>query len=169
MLKLIFFDRDGVLNKELGGYTSSVELFEVLPHVVPNLKRLAPHNLKYVVVTNQSGIAKGLYTHQILSDIHQKLINELEAHQLKLEDIYYCPHHPDFSLCICRKPQSGMIEKALAQFGVKPHEAIMIGDTPRDVEAAEAVGVKAYKIDSNQNWDFVLDEIEANSSANHTH
>lgn len=159
MDKLILLDRDGVLNKELGGYVTNTGDFEVLPHVIPNLLRLNKMGYKFIVITNQSGIAKGMYTHKTLNDIHQKLLDALETSGLYIEEIYYCPHHPDFSHCLCRKPKSGMIERALARFGVKPEQAIMIGDTVRDIEAAEAVGVKAYKINPNENWAWVVDTI----------
>lgn len=160
MVRFVLLDRDGVLNKELGGYVTNTADFEVLPHVVPNLLRLRKAGCKFIVITNQSGIAKQLYDHVTLGHIHQKLIQTLAAHQVVLEEIYYCPHHPDFSRCICRKPESGMVEKALARFGVNAAEAVMIGDTPRDVEAAAAAGVKAFKISSNEDWSWVVDELE---------
>lgn len=159
MNKLILLDRDGVLNKELGGYVTNTEDFEVLPHVIPNLLRLKNAGYKFIVITNQSGIAKSMYSHQMLGAIHQKLINALSLGDITLEEIYYCPHHPDFSLCLCRKPKSGMIEKALARFGVNAKQAIMIGDTTRDIEAAEAAGVKAHKIQPNEDWAWVVDLI----------
>lgn len=164
MLKLVLLDRDGVLNRELGGYVTNTADFEVLPHVVPNLLRLKKMGCRFVVITNQSGIAKSLYTHKGLNEIHQKLVNTLEKNDLQLDEIYYCPHHPDFGLCLCRKPLSSMVEKALARYGVMPHEAIMIGDTMRDVEAAQHVGVSAYKINSNENWGRIVDELEAQFS-----
>ncbi len=159
MIKLILFDRDGVLNKELGKYVSQVEDFEVLPHVIPNLIKLKKAGINFTIITNQGGIAKGLYSHQTLAQIHQKLINLLAQHQLAFNEIYYCPHHPDFGNCICRKPNSVMIEKTLARFGIKPNQAIMIGDNLRDIEAANAAGVKAYKVEPNQDWSYIIDEI----------
>lgn len=159
MLKLVLLDRDGVLNRELGGYVTNTSDFEVLPHVLPNLTRLKQRGCRFVVITNQSGIAKGLYTHEGLAGIHNKLKDTLAQQQIELDEIYYCPHHPDFGLCLCRKPQSSMIEKALARYGVRPGEAIMIGDTPRDVEAAEQAGVTGFKINPNEDWAFVVDEV----------
>lgn len=161
MLKLILLDRDGVLNRELGGYVTNIADFEVLPHVVPNLLRLKNMGCRFVVITNQSGIAKKLYTHKGLDAIHEKLSAELNKNDIRLDEIYYCPHHPDFGLCLCRKPLSSMVEKALARYGILPDEAVMIGDTVRDVEAAQQSGVRAYKINSNENWVAVVDELEA--------
>ena len=161
MVKLILLDRDGVINMELGAYVTNPVDFELLPHVVPNLIKLKRAEVLVVVITNQGGIAKGLYTHQTLTQIHQKLKMALDEHQLVFDEIYYCPHHPEYGKCLCRKPGSIMIEKALARFGVTPQEAIMIGDTQRDVDAANAAGVKAVKIESNQDWSSIIDEIVA--------
>ncbi|MES2689753.1 MAG: HAD family hydrolase [Bacteroidota bacterium] len=164
MLKLVLLDRDGVLNRELGGYVTNTADLEVLPHVVPNLLRLKTMGCRFVVITNQSGIAKSLYTHKGLNEIHQKLVSELEKNGLQLDEIYYCPHHPDFGLCLCRKPLSSMVEKALARYGVRFDEAVMIGDTMRDVEAAQQAGVGTYKINSNENWGWIVDELEVQFS-----
>jgi D-glycero-D-manno-heptose 1,7-bisphosphate phosphatase len=159
MSKLILLDRDGVLNKELGGYVKTPEAFEVLPYVVTNLKRLVDAGYILVVITNQGGIAKNLYDHEILRQIHAKMIAKLAEYSLVLSEIYYCPHHQDTGKCLCRKPASIMIEKALARFKVNPQDAFMIGDTPRDMEAASAVGVKSYLVESNEDWAFAVDEI----------
>lgn len=161
MIKLILLDRDGVINKELGAYVTNPDDFELLPHVIPNLIKLKNAGIKVVVVTNQGGIAKGLYTHQTLSKIHDKLNNALLPQGLVFDEIYYCPHHPDFGKCLCRKPASIMVEKALAKFGIDAKDAHMIGDTQRDVDAANAAGVKATRVESNQDWLFVIDEILA--------
>lgn len=161
MSKLILLDRDGVLNRELGGYVTTPEAFEILPHVLPNLKRLADLGYLLVIITNQGGIAKKLYTHETLKQIHAKMTAELASHGIILSEIYYCPHHQDSGKCLCRKPASIMIEKALARFKVKPQDAFMIGDTPRDIEAATLAEVQSYQVDSNADWTFVVDEILA--------
>jgi D-glycero-D-manno-heptose 1,7-bisphosphate phosphatase len=161
MIKLILLDRDGVINKELGKYVTNPDDFELLPHVIPNLIKLKNAKIKVAVISNQGGIAKGLYTHQTLNKIHEKLNMALSAHTLSFDEIYYCPHHPDSSKCLCRKPGSIMVEKALARFGFNSDAALMIGDTQRDIEAANAVFVKAVKIESNQDWSFIIDNILA--------
>lgn len=161
MMKLILLDRDGVINKELGTYVTNPDDFELLPHVIPNLIKIKNAGIKVAVITNQGGIAKGLYTPQTLAKIHDKLKNSLAEHGLLVDEIYYCPHHPDFGKCLCRKPASIMVEKALAKFGIDAKDAHMIGDTQRDVDAANAAGVKATKVEPNQDWLFVIDEILA--------
>lgn len=169
MLRLVLLDRDGVLNREIGGYVTNVTDFEVLPHVIPNLLRLKQMGCKFIVITNQGGIARQLYDHHTLRQIHNKLEQELAVHDLQFEEIYYCPHHPDFSMCLCRKPGSSMVEKALARFNVSAHEAVMIGDTERDVEAATGAGVKGYRINSNEDWARLVDEWEITGKISQDH
>jgi D-glycero-D-manno-heptose 1,7-bisphosphate phosphatase len=154
--KAIFLDRDGVLNRELGKYVCSVDEFEILPHVINNLKELSHAGFKLIVITNQGGIAKGLYTENTLGLIHQKLIDTLAQHNVFLADIYYCPHHPEFGICMCRKPSPLMIQKAIAKHQIGIDASCMIGDTERDVQAATAVGLKSYLIQSNSDWSPLL-------------
>jgi D-glycero-D-manno-heptose 1,7-bisphosphate phosphatase len=165
MNKAIFLDRDGVLNKELGTYVSTVETFEVLPHIIPNLKRFIDNGFLLIVITNQGGIAKKLYTKTELSSIHQKLKQHLLAQGVMFTDIYYCPHHPDFGQCLCRKPGSIMLEKALAKYNIDASKSWMIGDTQRDMQAAEAVNVKGLLIESNMDWtpqaDLIINRLKA--------
>lgn len=159
MLKLALLDRDGILNKELGNYVTNPNDFEVLPYVIDNLVRLQSAGYQFVVITNQGGVAKQLYSHQELTTIHQKLRNTLSEAGIRLLEIYYCPHHPSIGTCLCRKPNSLMIEKAIARFGVKPENVCMIGDAQRDIEAASTVGIRSYLVPSNTNWDWVVDEL----------
>ncbi len=157
--KAIFLDRDGVVNEEIGDYVTSPGYFNMLPHVIPNMARLRNAGFLFIIITNQGGIAKGLYTHEILQQIHEKLIQELAENDLYLTDVFYCPHHPDFGNCLCRKPGSIMIEKALAKHRINPENSFMIGDAERDMQAALAAGIEGFKISSNQNWGFVTDQI----------
>lgn len=159
MHKAVFLDRDGVLNKEIGEYVPKEELFEVPEHVPDQLKRLQDEGFLLVVITNQGGIAKGLYDHKDLEKMHQKMRNTLKQNDVELTDIYYCPHHPDYTKCLCRKPGSLMIEKAMAKYGIEADKSFMIGDRDRDVEAATGAGVRGFLIEPNQNWSFVVDEI----------
>jgi D-glycero-D-manno-heptose 1,7-bisphosphate phosphatase len=159
MQKAIFLDRDGVLNKEIGQYVTNVQDLEILPHVLHNLTLLRDAGFIFVVITNQGGIAKGLYTHDALISINNKLTQTLAHNGIKLTDIYYCPHHTDFGKCICRKPQSVLLEKALSKYKIKPQKSWMIGDNERDILAAQKVGLNARLIPSNQDWIAVVHEI----------
>jgi D-glycero-D-manno-heptose 1,7-bisphosphate phosphatase len=149
MQKAIFLDRDGVLNKELGDYVSSVNDFRVLRHNFEALKMLQDRGYLLIVVTNQGGLAKGSYTEDDLAAMHAALRTQYEAIGVHFTEIYYCRHHPEYNgRCLCRKPGSVMLEKALARFNIDPSASYFIGDRERDVLAGEAAGVTGILIDS---------------------
>ena len=148
MLRAIFFDRDGVLNEEVG-YLWQVEKFKWVDGAREAIKFCNERGLLTIVVTNQSGIARGLYTAREIEILHAFMQRELAQLGAHIDRFYYCPHHPEgvveeFSVaCECRKPKPGMILRACEDFGIKPSEAILFGDTDRDVKAAEAAGLRA--------------------------
>jgi D-glycero-D-manno-heptose 1,7-bisphosphate phosphatase len=148
MNKAIFLDRDGVINRERG-FTFRLEDFEILPGLIDSLKEFRRRGFLIIVVSNQSGIAKGLYTQADVEILHLFLNETLEKEQLAFDEIYYCMHHPDISRCICRKPDSLFIEKALARFNISPALSYFIGDKKRDVEAAQKAGVMGILIEPN--------------------
>ncbi|MBC7425821.1 MAG: HAD family hydrolase [Bacteroidia bacterium] len=149
MDKAVFFDRDGVLNREIGDYVCKPEDFEILPDAVETMKDAMDLGYKIFVITNQGGIGKRLYTKEILKQIHAILIEACNKQGVVITEIFYCPHHPVRSNCICRKPNSLMLEKALAKYNIDPALSWMIGDTGRDMEAAAAAGVRGYLINPN--------------------
>jgi len=109
-----------------------------------------------VIVTNQSGLARGFYTEAEYQTLTQQLLSELEQQGVKVEGVYHCPHHPKGSVpelafaCDCRKPAPGLILKAVAALGLDVANSILVGDKPSDIEAARAAGVgKAYRVDSD--------------------
>jgi D-glycero-D-manno-heptose 1,7-bisphosphate phosphatase len=155
--KAVFLDRDGVVNRELGDYILRYEEFEILPELIPFLYEVKKRGYKVIIITNQAGIAKGLYDHKLVDACHSFLIEELAGHGLQLDEIYYCPHHPDFGNCLCRKPKSLLIEKALARFELDPSASLMIGDKPRDVEAANGAGVRGFLVPPNPTLDQLLE------------
>ncbi len=159
MQKAIFLDRDGVLNFELGDYVTRPADFKVLEFVPAQLKRLQDANYLLIVITNQGGIAKGLYSHEELAVMNKILTDEIAKVNVNLTEIFYCQHHPEYSKCLCRKPGSMMIEKALAKYRIDPKLSFMIGDKERDIEAAAAAGVKGFLIEANENWKFLVDKI----------
>lgn len=150
MKKAVFLDRDGVINHDPGDYTTSITEFTILPDVIPTLQVWSSKGYVIVVITNQGGIAKERYTFEDFYEIDDYMRSKfLEANVSYLET-YFCPHHDAISHCLCRKPHSGMIEKAIAKHGIDPDQSVMIGDKWRDLEAAEGAGVKGIKIDVNQ-------------------
>jgi len=149
--KAIFLDRDGVLNHEIYDYICKVEDFEVLKYQIPVLKRFYDEGYMLIVITNQGGIALNRYTEEILATMHQQLFEAFEAQGAKITHAYHCPHHPTVSeLCQCRKPRSGMVLEAIATYDIDPSLSVMIGDKPRDVEAANGAGVKGILIEPDE-------------------
>jgi D-glycero-D-manno-heptose 1,7-bisphosphate phosphatase len=151
-LKALFLDRDGILNKEIGDYVCTTNELEILPHAIENCKLMQQLGYKLIVITNQGGIAKGRYTLSTLKQIHEKLTHSFLNKGVQFDDIFFCPHHPDFGNCLCRKPKSLLIEKALGKHHLSASQSIMIGDTDRDIEAAKGAGVTAFLSPSNKNW-----------------
>lgn len=144
--KAVFLDRDGVINRDFG-YIGTIERFEFLPEVPWALKRLKDLGYATVVVTNQSGIARGMYSeadHLALMDYMQQ---ELAKSGAALTAHYYCPHHPEAQVaayridCACRKPQPGMLLKAQADLGLDLTHSIMVGDHLSDLRAGAAAQV----------------------------
>lgn len=152
MCKAVFLDRDGVINQEIGDYIKRKEEFTLLPHAVKYIAALHQKGVKVIVVTNQGGIAKGLYDRAALAEMHRMMYVDVEQAGGKITEVYYCPHHPDFGACLCRKPGSLLAQKAVAKHGITPSESIFIGDKIRDVECAEGAGIKGFLIDENEDW-----------------
>lgn len=151
MNKAVFLDRDGVINHDPGDYTCDVNEFKLNNGIIENLKTLYDHGFLLILITNQGGISKNLYTHQHVEEIHNYLSDELKKVGVKLTEIYYCPHHSINEKCLCRKPSSLMIEKSLARFNIDPKKSFMLGDKIRDVECAEKAGVKGFQVEINKN------------------
>ena len=153
--KAIFLDRDGVLNHEINDYICRKEDFEVLEYQIPPLKKLYDEGYLLIVITNQGGIALSRYTEEALAEMHQILFDTYQKHGVCFKDAYHCPHHPTVSdPCLCRKPSSGMLLAAIAKYDIDPALSVMIGDKPRDVEAANGAGVKGILIESNEQIDY---------------
>ncbi len=149
MNKAVFLDRDGVLNRERGDYTFKMEDFEILPDVAKALKLLQKAGYLLIIISNQSGIGRGLFKIEDTENLHNYLLDTLKKDNIKIEEIYYCVHHPETGSCLCRKPDSLHVEKALARFNIDPLFSFFIGDKERDIIAGERVGVKGILIESN--------------------
>lgn len=158
--KAIFLDRDGVLNTELGTFVTTIDELTFIDGTPQALVKLKEQGYVFVVITNQSGIAQGLYTIETLNQIHQKLVYYYAKWGIAFLAIYFCPHHPNYSKCLCRKPGSLNIEKAMARFNIDPTQSYFIGDRDRDVEAALAAGVKPILVEANTDLNNYLHLIE---------
>lgn len=144
MNKCIFLDRDGVLNEDRPDYVYRVEDF-IIPDGVPEaLRQLKDAGYLLIIITNQAGIARGLYTRNDVMACYEYLQDQC-GHLI--DDIYYCPHHPQFDTeSLTRKPGSLMIEKAIAKYDIHPDHSWMIGDAARDMQAGRRAGVRTVRI-----------------------
>ena len=145
--RAVFLDRDGVINVD-HGYVSSWDRFEFLPGVPAALWQLQSAGYALVVVSNQSGIGRGLYSEADLAALNHRLHRYLlDKRGVEIAHFYHCPHHPTEALpqwrqtCHCRKPAPGMIEQACAELHIDPSSSLMVGDKVSDMEAGQAAGV----------------------------
>ncbi len=145
----LFLDRDGVINHDPGDYTKNLSEFTILPTVMEALTLATEAGFEVVLVTNQGGLAKGLYTHEDVADIHAHLTHVCEANGTPILDIFYSPHHPSTGKSLSRKPGSLMVERACAKHQLDPLQSWMVGDKQRDLDAASPVGVRGVLIDPN--------------------
>lgn len=150
--KIIFIDRDGVINKNppKSDYIRSWKEFKFLPGAVEGLKLLNDNDYQIIVVTNQAGIAREMISETDLTKIHKNMQDELEKYRVKLKAIYYCPHHWNDG-CPCRKPKPGMFLKAAKNFNFNVRKAVFIGNSNSDQETAEAVGCKFVQMQTDGN------------------
>jgi D-glycero-D-manno-heptose 1,7-bisphosphate phosphatase len=142
--KAVFLDRDGTINVEVQ-YLNKVEEFHFIPGVPYALKRLKDAGLLLVVVTNQSGIGRGIYDEAALQRVHDHMHEELASFGVEIDACYFCPHHPEHASgdylkeCSCRKPLPGMLQEAADALGIDLAASYMVGDKLIDVE----VGINA--------------------------
>src|SRR5471030_2582250 len=158
--KAVFLDRDGVLNREMGDYVRRIEDFNILDNFAA-LKTLQDKGYLLIVATNQGGLAKGWYTEETLATMHQHIRDVYHEQGVEITDIFYCPHHPNFTGdCDCRKPKPGLLLQGITKYNIDPAKSYFIGDRERDVEAGTAAGVKGILINSDQPISDVLGLIE---------
>ncbi|MHC1698554.1 MAG: D-glycero-beta-D-manno-heptose 1,7-bisphosphate 7-phosphatase [Geobacteraceae bacterium] len=149
--KAVFLDRDGVINVEKG-YLHRIEDFEFLPGVPQALRLLKEAGFLLVVVTNQSGVARGFYSLETVHEIHRHLQKELAVAGVALDGFYICPHHPEHGAadsageCDCRKPLPGMIERAISDFRIDPARSFLVGDKLSDIDAGRAAGCRTLLV-----------------------
>ncbi len=147
--KAVFFDRDGVINRERGEYTWRLEDFTINEGLIEFMKFAQEKGYLLIVISNQGGIQRGKYSLHDVDIAHNYLKEELKKNGVELADIYICPHHDKTERCFCRKPQSIMLEKAIARFNIDVTKSFFFGDSARDVEAGNAVKVKSIQIEPN--------------------
>lgn len=165
--KAVFIDRDGTINMDVH-YLNDPDKFKMYPGVGEGVRKLKDNGFKIIVITNQSGIARGYFTEKQLSDIHEKMKKEFQEFNVILDGIYFCPHHPD-DKCNCRKPNTGLFEKAIKDHNIDVSRSYMVGDKTLDIGAGQKAGVltillpephirKEYLAGKN-GWEYIPDYI----------
>ena len=144
----VFLDRDGTLNFD-PGYLSKAEDFKFLPKVKRALKLLAENGLELFVISNQSGIGRGLITQDDLKKIHRKMKRELKKKGVTFKDIFVCPHSPS-DQCSCRKPSPKLIFKAARQYRINLWNSYIVGDKWSDVQTGLRAGLQTVLVASNK-------------------
>lgn len=150
--KLALFDRDGTINVDTG-HMHRIDDCELIDSTVEPMRRYTEDPAwRVAVVTNQAGIAKGMYGVADLRVLHRQMAQMLRERGVEVDAWYFCPHHPDFTgECDCRKPKAGMLQRAMRDFHAKPEECVMYGDTEKDKLAAGAAQIRKFAfVDGNQ-------------------
>jgi D-glycero-D-manno-heptose 1,7-bisphosphate phosphatase len=164
--RAVFFDRDGTLNEEVG-YVNHLERFVLLPRAGKAIRLLNEHGIKAVVITNQSGVARGYFPESLIHQVHRKMQNLLGEGGAHLDGIYYCPHHPDAGVppyrmkCRCRKPATGLVEEAVKDLDIDCSRSFVVGDRGVDIEFAHRVGAKGILVLTGYGkgeWEYLRDQ-----------
>lgn len=137
--KVVFLDRDGVINHDSPHYIKGWDEFEFIPRSIEAIRLLSGNGFKVIVITNQSAVRRGLISPERLDDIHRRMSAAVAASGGRIAEIFFCPHGPDDG-CECRKPRPGMLLQAARRHQVRLAEAWMVGDSGRDIACAAAAG-----------------------------
>jgi len=156
MNKAIFLDRDGTINVEKN-YLYKIEDFEFLPGVINALKQLQAAGYLLIIITNQSGIARGYYTERDFKKLNDWMLEELNNKGVSITRVYYCPHHPDAAkgeyrvACECRKPKLGLFYKAVEEYDIDLSLSYAIGDKIRDCAICSTTNCHGFLINNSEN------------------
>ncbi len=147
----VFMDRDGTVNEQMG-YINHLDRFVLLPGVADAIRLLNEAGLLSIIVSNQSGVARGYFPVELVHQVHHKMTHFLKERGAALDGIYFCPHYPNGSVapygvtCDCRKPSTGLIQQAETAFDIDMENSWVIGDRCSDIKMAERAGLKGVLV-----------------------
>ena len=147
----VFLDRDGTINEEVG-YLDRLEKLRIYPEAFDAILLINQSGMKAVVISNQSGVARGYFDEAFVATVHERIQELLKEHGARIDRFYHCPHHPTEGMgayrmaCACRKPEAGMLIRAAQEMGIDLARSYMVGDMPKDIEAAGKAGTKGILV-----------------------
>ncbi|HON19293.1 MAG TPA: HAD-IIIA family hydrolase [Salinivirgaceae bacterium] len=149
-MKAVFFDRDGVINDNSKHYyVYRLDQWQFNHGIIEVMQKCVQAGYALFIVTNQGGISRGLYTKDEVADLHHAVFDPLKDKGVDFKEIAICPHHPLLENCLCRKPQSLMLEKLIARFNIDCAKSWFVGDSDKDCQAATSIGIRCLKVPSN--------------------
>ena len=157
--RAVFIDRDGTMAKDVH-YCRRPKDFKLFPDTAKAIKLLNQHGFKVIVITNQSGIARGYFTEETLTEIHQKMQDELAKAGARVDAIYHCPHHPEDG-CDCRKPGTKLPLQAAKEHQIDLESSFVVGDLEMDIQMGKAIGSKTILVGNPADYDGVKPDIAA--------
>jgi D-glycero-D-manno-heptose 1,7-bisphosphate phosphatase len=158
----VFLDRDGTINEEVG-YLDSLDKLKIIPAAYEAIRLINLSGMKAIVVTNQSGVARGFFNEKLVRQTHEAIQAALLQKKASIDKFYYCPHHPTegtgiyLQNCNCRKPLPGMLLQAAHDLDIELGSSYMVGDTDRDMEAAKKIGVKGILVKTGYGREVLQD------------
>lgn len=147
--KVVFLDRDGIINIERGEYTFLEKDFVFVPELLDAAYLWSQSNYAIIIISNQGGISKGIYSKKDVLKLDNIIRLAFVEKGIEVLDSFYCPHYTDNENCLCRKPKSLLLERALGKYNIEAKDAFFIGDSERDVIAGENVGIKSFLVKAN--------------------
>jgi D,D-heptose 1,7-bisphosphate phosphatase len=147
----VFLDRDGTINEEVG-YLDSLEKLRMIPEAFEAIRLINQSGMKTVVISNQSGVARGYFDEAFVETVHERIQALLKERGTRIDRFYYCPHHPTEGMgayrmaCACRKPEAGLLLRASQEMGIELARSYMVGDMSKDIEAAAKAGAKGILV-----------------------
>ena len=161
----VFLDRDGTINEEVG-YLDSLDKLELYPNSFEAIRLINKSGMLAVVITNQSGVARGYFSEDFVRSVHLRINEILQAKGACIDRFYYCPHHPTegkgryLKSCDCRKPEPGMIIKASEELDIDLSSSYMVGDAAKDIELANRVGAKGILVRTGYGKDVISSDVK---------
>jgi D-glycero-D-manno-heptose 1,7-bisphosphate phosphatase len=162
----VFLDRDGTINEEVG-YLDRLEKLKIFPEAFDAIRLINQSGMKAVVISNQSGIAKGYFDEAFVESVHTRIQALLREHKARIDGFYYCPHHPTEGtgayriVCLCRKPEPGMLIRASEEMGIDLARSYMVGDMSKDIEAGRMAGAKGIMVKTGYGMNTIHKDLES--------